>query len=490
MVFTQSQQMMGLHFKIYLFKQNNEKLIFYLLHLLSKFINLYYIFKYCKYYSINRGFMKKIICLALFLILGVSIGFAESIKDLLKKARKADDSRKYENAINLYTKVINKDSSNREALYFRGLDYLFINEFDSAIADFDKYILIDSLNPDAYNNRGLAKSYTDSILNSFNDFNRAIALDSNLAQAYINRAMVNISVSNDILAKNDLEKARILQPKNPSLYLHLAKIEYKDKQYDKALEYYTKTIDYGIKESDIYFKRGNTNYRLNNYQAAIDDYTKAFKLDSNNYEAIGNRAMAYQSIDKLDSSEIDRKFLSEINKQIIAATDDGINLNSSKYVFYPDSSFGMQIPDKFNILYSQDALARTYFFTVEEMKTPTDFYSIGGFIEIITPTDSLLKISDPNALIEYWKGISTKDFEGFHKVQPVFNKTKPWGEKWSTIYNKSIITRTVKEKQIIYFDYGLASDNVLINVHFEFPETMLWKYDGLFEKIVNTINAR
>jgi tetratricopeptide (TPR) repeat protein len=434
--------------------------------------------------------MKKIICIMMFLACLISIGFAESINDLLVKARKADENKKFEKAIDFYSKVLIKEAKNKEALYYRGLDYLLINEFDSAIVDFKNYIKIDTLNADAYNNLGLAKSYTDSILDSFNDFNKAIALDSNLAQAYINRAMVSITANENNAARIDLEKAQTLQPKNPSLYLQLALLEYKDKNFEKALQYYTNTINYGLRESEIYFKRGNTNYRLNNFQAAIADYTKAYNLDTTNFEAIGNRAMAYQSANLTDSAEIDRKFLSDMNKKLIKEADDGVDMNNWKYVFYPDSSFGMQLPSGFNIFYTKDSLANTYFFSLEEMKSPTDFYSIGGFIEMIRPTDSIVGTSNPEDLIEYWKSISTKNFNEFQKIQPVFTKTKPWGEKWLTIYTKTLITRTVKEEEIIYFNYGLVSDNVLLNVHFEVPQSMIWKYNEMFEKAVNTINVR
>ena len=434
--------------------------------------------------------MKKIFCLIVLLSITFSISKAEKISDMLDNARKADQSKSFAKAIDIYNRILKKDSKNKEAIFFRGLDYLFISDFDNSIKDFDQYILLDSTNADAFNNRGLAKSYTDSILMSFNDFNKAIEIDSNMAQAYINRAMTFISVNNYIAARMDLEKAKKLQPKNPSLYLQLANVEYRDKNYDKALDYYDKTIKYGIKESETYYKRGNTQYRLNNYDSAILDYTKAIKLDSMNFEAFGNRAMAYQGINKIDLADKDRDYLAKVNKKLIKETDDGIDINKLHYVFYPDSSFGMEIPEKFNILYSKDSIANTYFFTLEQLKSPNDFYTIGGYIEMIRPTDSIFGVSEPFALIDIWKDMSTKYFENFNRVQPITSKTKPWGAKWQSIYSKTIITRTVKEPNILYYNYGLASDNVLINIHFEIPENMRWKYETMFEKAFNTITVR
>lgn len=436
--------------------------------------------------------MRKFIGLFLSAVMLFSYGMlnAQSVKELMKKAQKKEKEQNYDDAVEIYSKILDKDSTNKEALLNRGLNLIMIGEYESAVTNFDLLISLDNLNADAYNARGLAKSYTDSVYSSINDFNRALELDSNFAQAYNNRANFWIFVKDFEAAKKDLNKAMILQPKNPSVYYSLANIEYSAKDFENALKNYTKAIDYGYKQAELYYKRGNSYYKLGKFENAVNDYSKAIKLDSIYYDAYGNRAMAYQNLNKLDSADMDRKFLAEMNNKIKKANDDGIDLNSLHYVFYPDSCVGMQIPDKFNILYSSDSLANTVFFTLEKISSPGEPYSIGGFIEINQHTMMNIGLSDPPLLLDYWKGLTSKEYENYFKSEPVFTKTKPWGEKWSAIYSKNYVTKTVKEQRIIYYNYGLAADGVLVNVHFQIPESMQWKYEGFFEKMINTISAK
>lgn len=430
------------------------------------------------------------IFLSLIIIFSVCSLYSESIKELLKRAQKLEKEQNYDDAVEVYNKIIDKDSTNKEAILNRGFNLILIGEYESAVTNFDLLISIDSLNPDAYNARGLAKSYTDSIYNSLPDFNKAIELDSNFAQAYNNRANYWIFIKDFTSANKDLEKAKSLQPNNPSVYFSLANIQYKDNKLDDAIVNYTKAIDLGYNKAEVYYKRGNSYYKSGKFENSISDYTQAINLDSIYYDAYGNRAMAYQNTNKLDSAALDRKFLADKNEMIKKANDDGIDLNSLHYVFYPDSCIGMQIPDKFNIMYSSDTLANTIFFTLEKLNGPNDPYSIGGFIEINQNTNLNIGISDPPLLIDYWKGITTKEFDNYFKSEPVFTKTKPWGTKWSAVYTKNIITRTVKEQRLIYYNYGLAANGVLVNVHFQIPESMIWKYEGFFDKMINTISAK
>ncbi len=431
--------------------------------------------------------MRKCFSIVILFIIIVNVTNGQTVKELYKKAEKAEKQQNFEAAIDYYYQILAKDTNQREALFYRGLDYLMLGEFDLSILDFDKYIEKDTTNADAYNNRGLAKSYTDKAAEAFDDFRQAIALAPKMEQAYINRAALFIAVNDDISAKQDIETAMKLNPKNPSIYLNLARVEYRQKDYKNAIDNYSKSIKMGLGSSDVYYKRGNSYYHLGDFRKAINDYTKAVQSDSTNLDALNNRAMSYENLGVKDSAELDRKLLKEKNIEKKENLDDGVDLTKTKSAFHSSNTFGIKIPDEFYTFRAKDSLAHTLFFTREEMTSKTDVYAVGGYIEMFFPTDSLLGTANPDDLLDYWKGISTQGFQYFNMVRPEFQKTKPWGKDWSTIYTKTKIRINNYTKSTVYFNYGMAKPNMLINVHFEVPEELLWKYEKFFEDAIDNI---
>ncbi len=90
------------------------------------------------------------------------------------EAQKLEKEGKYEEAILLLDKAIEKDPQNIYALLNRGVDKSILGDYKGAINDYSKIIEIDSENALAYLNRGKNKKRLDDYHAAIEDFEKAI----------------------------------------------------------------------------------------------------------------------------------------------------------------------------------------------------------------------------------------------------------------------------------------------------------------------------
>lgn len=116
---------------------------------------------------------------------------------MLDKAYNLNKQKKYDNAIDIYNEVINRNSKLQLAYYNRGFAYLQIKKYDKALADFNKVIALQTHGDiiitynkdmpyadeetraqvpydDALYQRAQVKYFMDSLKSSFIDFQTLI----------------------------------------------------------------------------------------------------------------------------------------------------------------------------------------------------------------------------------------------------------------------------------------------------------------------------
>jgi tetratricopeptide (TPR) repeat protein len=121
----------------------------------------------------------------------------ETNEDLLDKALNYSKQKKYDKAIETYTKVINRNSKLQLAYYNRGFDFVATKQYDKALWDFNKVMTLQSHGDfiitfnqnspfsdeetrtqvpynDALYQRAQVKFYMDSLKSSFQDFQTLI----------------------------------------------------------------------------------------------------------------------------------------------------------------------------------------------------------------------------------------------------------------------------------------------------------------------------
>ena len=89
------------------------------------------------------------------------------------QAEKLEAKGKYEEAIVLLDKAVEKNPQNRYALMNRGVDKSMLEDYEGAIEDYSKIIEFDPDNTLAYLNRGRCKARLDNYIEAIEDFNKA-----------------------------------------------------------------------------------------------------------------------------------------------------------------------------------------------------------------------------------------------------------------------------------------------------------------------------
>ena len=163
-----------------------------------------------------------------------------------------------------YSKAIEIDPEDYNAINNRGLIKNELKDYEGAIADFIKVIEMNPKDDFAYNNRGNSKFYLKDYEGAIADYTKAIEINPKYLNAYNNRG-------------------------NSKYYL---------KDYEGAIADYTKAIEINPKYLNAINNRGNSKLELKNYEGAIADYTNAIEINPENSTAYAYRGMAKEMFEK------------------------------------------------------------------------------------------------------------------------------------------------------------------------------------------------
>ena len=231
----------------------------------------------------------KYLLISIVLLLGglKNLANAQDGSNYLSEAHEAREHSDFDKAARLYSKVLELDSNNIEALYYRGWCENVWNK-SKGLEDFKKVLELDSLHEGALHS--LADSYS-------------------------------------IMGKHDLAdkykmKAIALNPKTASNLLTLARKANATGDYEKAVKLCDEAIELND-EAQIWLQlleRAEAYYMLGKYKESIADFEKCFKeysigmyscrnyeICGNAYKAIGNttKACEYWNIAVRNDSEFD-----------------------------------------------------------------------------------------------------------------------------------------------------------------------------------------
>jgi lipoprotein NlpI len=187
--------------------------------------------------------------------------------------------KKYDKAIENYTKAIEKTPSDAMAYNNRGRAYDAKGLYDQAIADYNKAIDLNPKSTSIYYNRGV--TYYGKRVNgqAISDFTNAIELDQKNISAYFSRANAYDDIGLYELAVADYDKVLKLNPKNASAYRERGTAHFNHGLYDLALSDYNHAIELDSQQMQAYEGRGNVYLFKGQFKPAIAEFTKAIDID-------------------------------------------------------------------------------------------------------------------------------------------------------------------------------------------------------------------
>lgn len=135
-----------------------------------------------------------------------------SFDDWFIKGRAEFEKGEYREAINSWTKAIEKNPTNTYAYSARGLAYAKLKEPDKAVENYNKAIDLEPKNAVAYGNRGVSFVKLQRYDNALKDYNKGIELTPQKVPAYTNLAELLIMMDNYKSALEIIEKTKLLSP--------------------------------------------------------------------------------------------------------------------------------------------------------------------------------------------------------------------------------------------------------------------------------------
>jgi tetratricopeptide (TPR) repeat protein len=195
------------------------------------------------------------------------------------QAQTQESAGNYDEAIKLYTKVIDREPSFWPASYKRGEAYASQQNYKAAIDDYNHVI---ELQPDfalVYVVRAVAYEELNDYANAIADSNKAIALKTTEDYVYFNRGLAYLGIKEYEKAITDFTYWIDLNPKTyPMAYFYRSRAYYAVSNLKDTLGDLDIFIELQPESGTVLADRAYIQRLMGNYDDAISDYTKAIDL--------------------------------------------------------------------------------------------------------------------------------------------------------------------------------------------------------------------
>lgn len=219
----------------------------------------------------------------------------------------------YKEALDYYSKAIERRPNFELALLRRGIVNSSAGKNEEAITDFTRVLKINPKNHHAFHWRGRAKAQCQDYSHALEDLNAATSLAPHYARPYIDIAMVKQSIGDTNGAMEAYDRAIKITPDDAQTYYDRATLKREIGDRDGSIDdcnhaikidrYYANafllrgwverdkgdlagaltdlnhTVELDDSSGAVYLIRGTIQSRMGKVAAAIDDFTRAIKLD-------------------------------------------------------------------------------------------------------------------------------------------------------------------------------------------------------------------
>jgi tetratricopeptide (TPR) repeat protein len=214
---------------------------------------------------------------------------------LLRRARILYGEDRYPEAIDAYSKVLEHDPKNVEALADRGEAYFLNDDPAAALRDYNRAL---DIKPDCavvYLRAGVVRAWYGENERALANFTHAIEADPRMDQAYYRRALVKEAQEDFKGALDDLKLALSLKPYKNTYRNNVARMQHKLNQVGAAIGNLTKAIRIDPRDEQSYYYRANAYYDQEDYDAAIRDYDRVLEINPGADYVFYHRGYAYQA---------------------------------------------------------------------------------------------------------------------------------------------------------------------------------------------------
>lgn len=217
------------------------------------------------------------------------------VEDWVRGGQERQDKGDLDGAIADFSKALELDPKNLEALFYRGNARLAKNDLDGAISDYDAGLLIAPQEPSLYLNRGAARQDKGDLDGALADFGRSIEFGPLSPRAFRHRGILYHRQLKLELAVADYSRVLEIEPGDALTWTHrgMAKKDLQD--FSGALVDCTRALELDPKDPTPWRIRGYVRHQKGDYRGAVDDYTRSLELDGKQPQVSADLAQARQA---------------------------------------------------------------------------------------------------------------------------------------------------------------------------------------------------
>lgn len=205
-------------------------------------------------------------------------------KELIPKASPEDAEKEDFRYRDDYHKNVT-DAAGREVLQDEyktvlkgGISKFKLKDFDGAELEFSKVIESDTANAAAYYYRGLIKNERNEYANAVSDFDLAFAYGFSEPDIHRQRGMANLKLKLHDKAAGDFSTFLSLQPQDVEARFNKGLCEAAAGRLPEAIAEFTRTIELNPKYELAYFERGKAYLKMDNKEDACKDFNEAYRM--------------------------------------------------------------------------------------------------------------------------------------------------------------------------------------------------------------------
>jgi len=199
-------------------------------------------------------------------------------------------NEKYELILDLVNKILEKDPNSINALFYKGITFLMVKEYEKAILYFKRVIQINSGHEKALHNIGLCLQKVNKFDESIKYYEKTLEINSKNFKAWNNMAISFMKLEEYNVAIIKYNQALELNPNN--------KVNWNNKgiclkmidEYEEALKCQNRALDIDSKYIKALIEKGNCLASLCDFEGSIECYKDVLKINKNYAKAFYNIA--------------------------------------------------------------------------------------------------------------------------------------------------------------------------------------------------------
>lgn len=175
-------------------------------------------------------------------------------------------------------------------------------KYQEAIDAFSSVLETVPDNAEVYNNMGVAYSCLGNFEQAENYYVKAIDLNPEMAQAYINLSDLYYKAGDLASALGTLQRGSYELRDNLAIAHLLARVYIEDQRWDDAIDELDRVLEGEPENYDAYYDLGHVYFELGDYEAAISNFETVIEYQENNELLYYALAQAYEANNEIDKA--------------------------------------------------------------------------------------------------------------------------------------------------------------------------------------------